>query len=77
MKMVKHCHEESQSNMEKAQGALLGEFFLEIVFVVFYSSWIFNFPFCTWISMKTQISTWNNNSVICIEIQYFWSEIYN
>lgn len=24
MKMVKHCHEESQSNMELAQGALLG-----------------------------------------------------
>lgn len=24
MKMVKHCHEESQSNMEVAQGALLG-----------------------------------------------------
>lgn len=24
MKMVKHCHEESTSNMEVAQGALLG-----------------------------------------------------
>lgn len=24
MKMVKHCHEESSSNMEVAQGALLG-----------------------------------------------------
>lgn len=24
MKMVKHCHEESMSNMEVAQGALLG-----------------------------------------------------
>lgn len=43
MKMVKHCHEESQSNMEKAQGALLGEFFLQIVFVVLYLSWILHF----------------------------------